>query len=306
MLALLLAIQRPEPILEFIKRPDQADIVIWQAKDDQGRGMDCLKVEQAARDLYIGVHHRLKDKDFELCLVESKDLKSWRHQRVIAFKGHQGTLTRVGARWLLAWEQTNSNGNHVRLEAFSSLENLRKGVVEKSADIERTLSPRAEGTPSIESVSFNRGWERSTIRIGFHYWRDADVDRQATGTLSGFKEWSASPVDTVNKDLEPIYRGNIGDRDTANFGPYAISLMEGQLTKGHWSSWRILARVGQGKFNPLDIKTPGGSTSFANPTITSVNLPDGRPGAIVTLFLPAQGNAAKESGELVYAFPVAK
>lgn len=306
MLALLLAAQRPEPILESISRPDLAAVLVFQAKDDQGKGLDCLKVEQAARDRYLGVHHRKRDDGFELCLVESSDLKTWKHKRVVSVNAHQGTIARTGARWLLAWEQTGKDGNHLRLEGYASLQNLEKGIVEKSIDVTRTLSTGTEGTPSIDSIAYNRGWDRSVIKLGFHYYRDLDVDRQASGTLTGFSEWTAAPLAGINKPLEPVYKGNVGDRDTANFGAYAISLMEAQLAKNDWASWRILARVGQGQFKPIDIKTPGNSTSFANPSITALTLPDGRPGAFVSLFLPSQGNHEKESGQLIYAFPVEK
>lgn len=307
MLALILAFQRPEPILEAIKRPDLAPICVFQAKDDRGFGLDCLKVEQAAKDQYVGLHHRMAKDGFELCLVESKDLKSWKHKRVVARDGHQGTLKKVGSRWLLAWEQTAvKGGNHIRLEAYASLDNLQKGVVEKSLDIERTLSAGAEGTPTIESVTFNRSWERSVIKIGFHYYRDLDMERQALGTLTGFSDWKASPLTSVNKPLEPIYNGNIGDRDSVQVGAYAIALMEAQLTKDDRSSWRILSRVGQGAFKPLEITTPGNSKSFANPSITSLNLPDGKAGVVVTMFLPSQGNSESERGELVFAFPTSR
>jgi len=304
MLAILLSLQRPEPILESISRPDVAAICIFQAKDSDGHGLDCLKVEQSSRGRYVGVHHRRRGDDFELCLVESSDLKVWKHLRVISKGGHQGTLARTGARWLVAWEQTHQDGNKLRLEAYASLANMEKGIVEKAIDIDRTLSTGAEGTPSIEGVTYNRGWDKSVIRLGFHYYRDKDVDRQASGTLTGFTDWTAAPLPKVNQLLEPIYKGNIGDRDSANFGAYGISLMEAQLTKNDWASWRILARVGQGQFKPITITTPGKSSSFANPSITALTLPDGKPGAVVTLFLPAQGNHEKERGQLIYAFPV--
>lgn len=306
MLALLLAFQRPEPILEAIARPDLAPILVFKAKDDRGFGLDCLKVEQAARNVYVGIHHRPTKDGFELCLVESSDLKSWKHKRSISSDGHQGTLARVGAKWLVAFEQTTRSGNQLRVEAYASLANLEKGIVEQSADIERTLSDGAEGTPSFESIAFNRSWDKSVIKIGFHYYRDMDVDRQAIGTLTGFKEWEAAPVKAVNKDLDIHYQGNIGDRDTAHFGAYAITLMEGQLFKGDWASWRVLARVGQGRFKEVEIKTPGNARSFANPSITALTLPGGKAGAFVSLFLPSQGNTAAESGQLIYAFPVSK
>lgn len=301
---LALAAQRPDPILESLRRPDLGAFVLFQAKDSAGNKLDCLKIELLEPGKYIGIHHVQKKDRFQLHLVESTDLRSWKPVRIVAFDAHQGTMTRVGSRWLLAWEQTTDGKNHLHVEAYASTKNLLSGMSEKSFDIDRTLSGGAEGTPSIESVAFNRGWDKSVIKLGFHYYRDLDVDRQASGTLRGFADWTAAPLTTVNKALEPIYLGNIGDRDSADFGPYRIGLLEAQETKNDWSSWRILYRVGGGGYHPLDIKTPGNSKSFANPSITALELPDGRPGAVVTMFLPSQGNAKDEEGEMIYAFPI--
>lgn len=306
LLAAAIALQKPEPILDAIRRPDLAPICTFNARDTAGNKLDCLKIEQVERGKYLGVHHLTKSGRFQLHLVESDDLKTWKHVRIIAFDAHQGTLARAGSRWLLAWEQTQDKTNHIRVQGYASTKNLLTGVSEKTFDIDRTLSDGAEGTPSIESIAFNRSWDKSVVKLGFHYYRDQDVDRQASGVLTGFKEWTATPLAAINKALEPLYRGNMGDRDTAHFGPYAITLLEAQETKDDWSSWRLLYRVGMGVFHRLEVKTPGNSTSFANPSITSINLPDGRAGAVVTMFLPQQGNSKDEAGELVFAFPISK
>ena len=48
------------------------------------------------------------------------------------------------------------------------------------------------------------------------------------------------------------------------------------------------------------IHTDGGSTAFANPTVTALTAPNGQLAILVTLFVPGQGAAPGESGELIY------
>lgn len=285
-------------------RADQAPIFRAAARDEEGRPLDCLKVEQVGPRRYLGVHHFLANGKFDLCLAESSDLVTWRHVRVLDHDAHQGTLTRVGERWLLAWEKTEKDGNHLRLRAFDSLVALLGGKAAIMVDLPRSLAPTAEGTPNIESVRFNGGWNRSVIGVGFHFYRNRDVDRQAFGTLTGFKAWSAHPVDEVNRLLEATNKGNFGDRDSASIQSHRVSLLEVQRTKDDWSSWQVFARVDQKPFARFPIRTPMGSTAFANPTLTPLTLPDGKPGVVVTVFVPSQGAAKGESGEMIWALPL--
>ncbi|HZX04078.1 hypothetical protein, partial [Kribbella sp.] len=95
--------------------------------------------------------------------------------------------------------------------------------------------------------------------------------------------------------------GNIGDRDNTTYGGYQFGLIEGQYTKGDFGSWRtFLYDYQTGNADKTAITTDGGSTAFANPTITNLKTPDGRPAIVVTLFIPSQGAAPGESGELIY------
>lgn len=48
------------------------------------------------------------------------------------------------------------------------------------------------------------------------------------------------------------------------------------------------------------IRTDGGSTAFANPTLTVLRAPNGQRALVVTLFIPSEGAAPGESGSLVY------
>jgi hypothetical protein len=48
------------------------------------------------------------------------------------------------------------------------------------------------------------------------------------------------------------------------------------------------------------IRTDAGSAAFTNPTVTALRAPNGQPAILATLFIPSQGAAPGESGELIY------
>jgi hypothetical protein len=80
-----------------------------------------------------------------------------------------------------------------------------------------------------------------------------------------------------------------------------VTLIEGQLRVGDWGSWRVF------QYDPLtkraqllDIRTHGGSTAFANPTVTALRSPQGVSALVVTLFVFSEGAAAGEAGPLIY------
>lgn len=290
-------------LVERIERPGQATVVRFAAVDDQGAGLDCIKIVGLGKGSYLGLSHSLRGGAFELRLSESSDLKAWRHIVTLDRHAHQGTLTRVGSEWLAAWEKDGPNGNWIRVARFDSLAAFRAGKPSQTADLPRSLSRFAEGTPSLRLVDWRGGWAESVIELDFHYYREGVVDRQAQGTLTGFTAWKAGVRDGQVSGLDKAYGGNIGDRDLLPLPGGSLELLEAQEKFQTWDSWRILAAVDGGPFRRLLIRTPGGSRSFANPAISKVELPDGRPGIVVSLFLPSEGAARGEAGSLIYAFP---
>lgn len=158
------------------------------------------------------------------------------------------------------------------------------------------LSKCAEGTPNVYGAT------GSSIDVGFHYFKNCDVDRQARGTLNGFAQWSAAPQPALDAPFEAFGpRGNIGDRDNLAFAGISYNLHEVQFTKGDFGSWRTyLYDWSTRRATPLAIRTHGGSTAFANPSATVLTAPSGRPAVLTTLFIPLQGAAKGEAGELVY------
>ena len=283
-----------------MSRPIDAVPKRYQAVDDRGVGLDCLKVLQAGKAAYLGVHHALVNGVFELRLVESSDLLRWKHVRILESHAHQGTLYSSDGKWLVAWEKDGPNGNWIRIQGFDSAGDLRAGNAKITVNLPREHSKFAEGTPSILHAKLDGPWSESEIAIRFHYWREGDVDRQAEGVLKGFKAWKSIKRTKVNSELEPKYQGNIGDRDHLTIGGSRVELLEAQKTKNDWASWRVLIGSDSKNYRELAIRTDKGATSFANPSVTRLVLPNGKNGVFVSYFLPSQGNHPGESGQLIF------
>ena len=133
-----------------------------------------------------------------------------------------------------------------------------------------------EGTPSIEQVDLDAGVGASRIELGFHYHRDCRVDRQAHGTLSGFRSWSAARNPELDAAIERAaaavgeqVRGNIGDRDHLRYRSQDYDLVEAQGRRGDFATWRVyLYDRSAMTAERLEVVTHGGSTAFANPRAT--------------------------------------
>jgi hypothetical protein len=146
------------------------------------------------------------------------------------------------------------------------------------------------------------GLGRSRIEVGFHYLVPGVGDRQASGVLTGFSGWTAEREDQPERDLLALgIRGHIGDRDHFELAGFPFDVQEAQAALGDWSSWHpyLYDRMA-GAVVPLHLHTHAGSTSFGNPTVSTVTGPDGRPALVMTDFVFYEGAAVGESGPLVY------
>ena len=95
--------------------------------------------------------------------------------------------------------------------------------------------------------------------------------------------------------------GNIGDRDAFAVRQLRYSVHEVQYAKGDFASWRVYLNTWQtGTVAYLPIMTHGGSTAFANPSVTLITSPSGRPAVVVTLFVPSEGAGPGEAGQLLF------
>lgn len=288
---LALIIQQPVAI-DIIADIRRADAFRFAAKDNLGVGLDCLKIVQAGPKRYFGVYHSLQGDAFELRLVESTDLLTWTYRTTLDTHAHQGTLMATKHGILLAHEKDSPEGNWIRLRRFTDWAALAENRSNWTFDIPRRLSRWAEGTPSIRSADWSADGPR--IELSFHYLTERGIDRQAQGSLDG-TFWRAYPDTWLNARIDQIgVKGNFGDRDHTE----GIELYEAQWRKYDWATWRIFAREGD-QLRQLRIRTPAGSTSFANPTVTKLKLPDGSRGFVWTLFLPSEGARGGEAGCMI-------
>jgi hypothetical protein len=298
------------PVLRsLIENVTQATGYRYFVRDNEGTSLDGLKVLPNPKGGYLGVYHGLQQGVFTVKLARSANLLTWVRVANLDTGASQPTLAATPAGgFVLADEQdtgctgTGPGGNCLGFRHYRSLAALLAGAADRSFQAPRTLSKCAEGTPSIYSVRMRRSIRRSTIKIGFHYFRDCQADRQAGGVLRDFSSWSARVDGRANALLEASRPGgNIGDRDYARVPGGRFTIHEVQFRRGDFTSWRVFLydRLA-GRAQQLQVKTRGSSTAFANPTFTVLRSPSGRPALLVTLFLPFQSAALGEAGELVY------
>jgi hypothetical protein len=269
------------------------------AVDSAGNKMDTAKIIPDPTGGYLAVYHT--NPGPRVSVATSTDLVSWTFRAQLGTQASQPTIAALtDDGFLVVWEQEPSN--HLAFRYYRSHADLLRGVSSRSFDAPQTLSPCAEGTPNIYSVTLAPTIDASTIDVGAHYFSNCDVDRQQRGTLKNFSSWTTSKQQGLdNAILHWGIHGNIGDRDAITFRGLQFDIIEGQFTKGDFGSWRsFLFDFQTGNADQLAIRTPGGSTAFANPSFTRVTAPGGRDALLVTLFLPSEGAAPGEAGELIY------
>jgi hypothetical protein len=281
----------------------------YDAHDSAGNRMDTAKVIPSPTGGYLAVYH-----DEEVChLATSTDLMTWTHRAVIDEPATQPTIAATSEGGLLtAAEFNDGHGGRLRIRHWTSLEAVLAGRPAREFLTPRTLSACNEGTPSIRQISLDADLDASRIELGFHYHRDCRVDRQARGTLSSFRAWSAARYPELDAAIERAaaavgeqIRGNIGDRDHLRYLDKDYDLVEAQGRRGDFASWRVyLYDRAAGTAERLEVVTHGRSTAFANPTAIVLGDPEGRGALMVTMFLPMEGAAPGEAGSLLYLVPL--
>ncbi|GAA0906692.1 hypothetical protein Vau01_071010 [Virgisporangium aurantiacum] len=277
--------------------------------DDRGVSMDTLKVVEDPAGGYFAVYHsRPRKNAFTVHLAHSRDLMTWHHRADLDHDASQPMITPLADGGFLVAVEAGGAGRPawLRVCRYPTRESLLDARPDRTFDAPHTLVPAdryAEGTPHIEHASP----DGSVIDLGFHYFRDGTVDRQGRGRLTDFRDWRCAPEPALDAAIEAWgVRGNIGGRDSAlilsdGVASERIILIEGQLRPGDWGSWRVFKYDSVTKrASPLAIRTHGGSTAFANPTVTALRSPRGGSALVVTLFVFSEGAAAGEAGPLIY------
>lgn len=308
------------------------------ALDDQGASLDGLKVIQAG-GTYLGVYHAVAGPSFAVHLATSTDLLHWTRRATLDTDSSQATIEPVpGGGFLVAYEkgftadvlpvvglppqlstvQGLIGRARVRLRYYRTLATLLTGHPARQFTAPRTLALTAEGTPDIQSVTLKHGRiGRSTITLGLHYFANTtgdlfpDADRQATATLTNFLVWKEQDAAAINTAFLTTPRwhagftgpptGNFGDRDGIVLDGAPLALHETQYTAGRFATWRLFLReTDSNRVTPLEVRTPGGSRAFGNPTVTAVTDPAGRPALLFSMFVFSEAAAPGEAGELVF------
>jgi len=278
--------------------------------DDLGCPMATLKLVDT-EDGYLGVYHCLLGERYTVRLARSTDLTHWAFQAELDSHASQPTLARLPDRsFVLAVEADNGDSagpgrRWLRFRHYSGVAALLVGHADRTFNAPHTLAAPtrgAEGTPNIYSARLTSGIANSQLKVGFHYLH-LGLDRQARGELTDFSAWAAQPDDGLDAALTRAgLAGKHGDRDALALGSATVTVLEAQ--NGRDPFWQIALSASPGATVGLRIRTPGGSRSFANPTMSLMRLPTGQSGLVVTMYLPRTGAAAKEAGELLYFRPL--
>lgn len=287
--------------------------------DSLGASTDALDViaNPVDRGAYLGVYHiNLGRGRFALRLATSRDLRRWsKFADLDAGGGAMGALRALpGGGFLLAYEAqgpTQRSGKvatNVRLRFYRDAAALARGRATEEKTLPRRLSPSNEGTPHFRGVTWRGSLSTSRVLLGFH-WLDhgpkLPVDRQGLATLDGGR-WSVSKDAGVDRALSQMgFHGNHGARRQFRFpaGGKLWRIYEAQEQVNVTGSWRVfLYDVDARRLKRLQIRTPGGSRSFANPTVSILPSPHSSGGSalVVTMFIFAAGAGSGEAGELVY------
>ncbi|EGG45844.1 MULTISPECIES: hypothetical protein [Streptomyces] len=276
----------------------EADGHLYDARDDTGRTMDAAQIVQPPSGPYLAVYHTaLEDGRFHAAVATSTDLRTWHRRHDFGPGTSQPSLAATedsGGDWVLAYEKDPDN--HLELRSYPGLTALLTGRPERSFDAPRTLSRCAEGTPDITAA---RG---GTVELTGHYRDRCDTDRQLTAVLHGFRAWRTHPDQRLDHAVRACGpRGNIGDRTSLRLAGHDLVLIEGQLRPDDFGSWRLYGYDPRlGRAEPVAVRTHRGSHALANPSATTITAPDGRRALLVSVFVPREGAAAGEAGELLY------
>jgi hypothetical protein len=305
-LALAPAVDAAVPYRYVLEQVTSADGHRYTARDHRGRSLDTLKILPWGRVGYIGVYHALSGTRFDVHVATSPNLVTWRHRATLAVNASQPAIApRPGGGYVIAYESDSGcrNGNNcLAIKRYASGRQLLRGrSLGGERKIGRTFSKCAEGTPNFYRVT------RRSADIGFHYFQDCRVDRQARGTYNlatgGWKPRTLPSIDLRILQAGADPAGNIGDRDSVFYPPAGANRgiyegMVGPRSEG-FGVWRCFAEE-NGSVAVLHVRTHGGSTACANPTVTNARLPSGRTGLIVTYFIPVEGAGRNEAGTLIF------
>jgi hypothetical protein len=301
----------------------------YGTKDNLGGEMAALDPIEDPAGGYLGVYDspfgpsaRAKQLDFRVSLARSADLIHWTRVRVLDPDGAvQPTLRPIPGRagYLLAYEKRSrrKEADHIRIRYYATLGAVMHNRVAAQVDLPIRLSRYNNGTPAFLSIDWRGAIGRSIIQLAFHYETATahglpGPDREATGTLRGFRKWQAERDSAVDASLDGHgLEGSHGDRRQFSLDGRLWRVYEAQTRFGDYATWHVLLYdVSSGKLHPLELKTANGHSlsSVGIPTVQVLRAPDrNRLVLVVTVFVFRLGDASaapgEAPGELVYYQP---
>ena len=289
--------QARSELRSYVEDVTQATASRYGVMDDRGNVMDTVKIIAVPEaGGFAGVYHTYRDDTgaFSVHLATLSDLMNWTWRVELASEASQPTIKpALDGGYVVAWEVTRVQEPDINLRFayYSSWQELLAGAPAKTFDAPLRLSSCGEGTANLYSAS------STFLDVGFHFYANCDLDRQARGATD-WRSWSATAQGQIDGTiLAHGVEGNIGDRDALSFKGFNFTLIEGQVIKNDWLSWRVFLYDDEtGEAEPLNIRTRAGSVAFANPTIELVEI-DGQKAILVALYLPGEG---AEAGQLIY------
>jgi hypothetical protein len=312
---------RLEQLIEELPCPSSGR-VSFGTTDDLGESMSVLDVIANPAGGYLGVYHtgtgRYQDAlAYRVSLARSSDLIHWHRLAVLDPEGaSMPTLRPIPGSpgFLLAYEKSYSSGagHLIRLRYYATISDLLAGRVRGQRDLPLRLSQYNNGTPSILSIRWGSSARTSIIELGFHFETSRHgapgPDREALGTLRGFRRFSARPDTPTDTGLDREgYAGSHGDWREFSFEGARWRLYEAQTNYNDFGSWHVLLQgPGLSSMYRLSLKSGDAAVanSFGNPVAQELPAPDGRGSVLVVTMFVFAADVPGRSGELVYYQPV--
>jgi hypothetical protein len=285
----------------------------YGAVDSSGKTMDTAKIIAKPGGGYLAVYHCLVSTVFEVRVADSTNLATWTYRATLGTHESQPAIAVLPDGGFLVPVEADNNGiqspsaTWIRFHYYTSLANLLAGTAARTLDTEHTLvgpisGGGAEGTPHVYRVVSYTDIDHSIFDIGCHYFMGAVTDRQARGTLTNWSSWSMRTEPLIDTAVaRQGAAGKVGDRDSLTWGDSTLVIVEAQTVQNDNATWQPYLYDWQtGQAVRLSVKTHGGSTGFANSTMTLLPGPVSGTVLLATHFIFGAAAAPGESNSLIY------
>jgi hypothetical protein len=321
----------------YLSNPKSATAAKYHAVDNQGNPIQSPSIIQMTGQTYkyAAVYHTPYSvpggSRFKINLAVSNDLMNWTFVRMLLDDADMPKIVELsGSTWVVITHEqwlgipiSSTAPCRVAYELFYNLTDLMNGAI-RATWIAPQYKSDLNGTPSIFNVQLVLTGGKLGVngQFGFHYWNGTrDVNAFTTienlfNPGGGTVTRPATATGYNNLLVNSGVSGNIGQRDTlvTTNGRYNIQKGNIGAPAASWNDWRIWLYTfegpnqypsGDGKVVELAPRTPRGSYSFGNPSVSVVDNPTGKGHALViSYFIFSQGAGPGEAGSLIYYYSI--